>query len=84
LWLDSVLDDWKGDVDWHTDSQATIDIWRRIDQKTGKQWHNVDNKDVWRTLRRLKARWKGRLRLLKVKAHQDRRKSDSCMTMHGL
>jgi hypothetical protein len=78
----TVLDDWKGDVDWHTDSQATIDIWRRIDQKTGKQWHNVDNKDVWRTLRRLKARWKGRLRLLKVKAHQDRRKSDSCMTMH--
>ena len=42
----------------------------------------MDNKDVWRTLRRLKARWKGRLRLLKVKAHQDRRKSDSCMTMH--
>ena len=53
----TVLDDWKGDADWHTDSQATIDIWRRIDQKTGKQWHNMDNKDVWRTLRRLNARW---------------------------
>jgi hypothetical protein len=54
-------------------------IWRRIDQKTGKQWHNMDTKDAWRALRRLKARWKGRLPLLKVEAHQDRRKNDSCM-----
>jgi hypothetical protein len=34
------LDYWKGDVDWHTGSQATIDIWRRTNSQA--------TIDIWR------------------------------------
>jgi hypothetical protein len=73
---------WKGSVAWYTDSQATIDTWNSLKYKSARKWASVDNKDVWRTLRRLKKEWGGRVNVIKVAAHQDPRKHDSCLTLH--
>jgi hypothetical protein len=62
--------------------QATIDTWNSIEYKSARKWPSVDNKDVWHTLRRLKREWGGRVNVIKVAAHQDSRKQDSCMTLH--
>ena len=75
---------WKGSVAWYTDSQATIDTWNSLKYKSARKWASVDNKDVWRTLRRLKKEWGGRVNVIKVAAHQDSRKHDSCLALHEL
>ena len=75
---------WKGSIAWYTDSQATIDTWNSLEYKSARKWASVDNKDVWRTLRRPKKEWGGRVNVIKVAAHQDSRKHDSCLTLHEL
>ena len=56
---------WKGSIAWYTDSQATIDTWNSLEYKSARKWASVDNKDVWRTLRRPKKEWGGRVNVIK-------------------
>ena len=69
--------EWKGHVEWHTDSQSVIDTWKRLHCKHEPNWLKQKERDICITLWTPKAHWKGRLKIYRVKAHADTLKMKS-------
>ena len=68
--------EWKGTVEWHTDSQAVIDTSGTVHWYNMTKWVKQRDKDVWVALRMELKRWEGRLKFHHVESHTDKKKDE--------
>ena len=51
-----------------------MDAEKTIENKRGRRWQAVRERDVWRVVKAEKRWWKQRFQIYKVKAHADKQK----------
>jgi len=67
--------DWKGTIEWYTDSESIIKSWAKVRRGMAVgDWTKQIDKDVWETLLKLSTWWGDRVTLNHVESHVDRKK----------
>ena len=74
LFLNSI--NWKGKVEWYTDSLSVINTWDKLQPRRAhlKKWYKERDADVWKELIKQKGKFKKQVEIRWVKAHADKLK----------
>jgi len=74
LFLNSI--NWKGKVEWYTDSLSVINTWDKLQPRRAhlKKWYKERDADVWKELIKQKGKFKKQVNIRWVKAHADKLK----------
>ena len=74
LFLNSI--NWKGKVEWYTDSLSVINTWDKLQPRRAhlKKWYKERDADVWKELIKQKGKFKKQVTIRWVKAHADKLK----------